>query len=81
MSDKCTPKHKKSCFTLEGSQPYTLTKEWTNSQWLSPYLLRVPAGAPLMKTRCPYCQQLDRPVGTINNGVQWTWGPHAATYE
>lgn len=79
-NNSCIPQQKRGCFTLQGSQPYVLTHDWVNKQWLSPYLLRTPAGAPFMKTRCPNCQSLDRAYGTINNGVEWTYDNNAKTY-
>lgn len=80
MRNGCTSQYKRGCFTLEGSQPYVLTSDWVKGNWLSPYLLRVPAGAPVMKNHCPNCQTLQRPYGTINNGVEWTWSGDARTY-
>ena len=80
MTRGCTPQQKRGCFTLEGSQPYVLTADWVKGNWLCPYLLRVPAGAPVMKNRCPHCQTLQRPYGTINNGVEWTWSGDSRTY-
>lgn len=79
-NNSCIPQQNRGCFTLQGSQPYVLTNDWVKKKWLSPYILRTPAGSPLMKTYCPNCQSLYRAYGTINSGVEWTYGNDSKTY-